>query len=65
MQTDNGKEFVNDKLKSFLDKQTIKHITGAPYHLLSQGAVEAFNRKIQNFNILQKIWKKNSFYLED
>ena len=65
MQTDNGKEFVNDKLKSFLDKQSIKHITGAPYHPQSQGAVEAFNRTIQKFLYLAKDMNKNSFCLED
>ena len=65
LQTDNGKEFVNDKLKSFLDKQSIKHITGAPYQPQSQGAVEAFNRTIQKFLYLAKDMNKNSFCLED
>ena len=61
LQTDNGKEFVNDKLKSFLDKQSIKHITGAPYHPQSQGAVEAFNKTIQIFLYLAKDMKKIHF----
>ena len=65
MKTDNGKEFVNDKLKLFLNKQSIKHITGVPYHPQSQGAVEGFNMTIQNFLYLAKDMNKNSFCQED
>ena len=51
LQTDNGKEFVNEHLKSFLEKLDKHHIRGSPYHPQSQGAVEAFNLTVQNIYI--------------
>ena len=49
LQTDNGSEFVNEELKMYLSKNRIHHIRGSPYHPQSQGAVEAFNRTVQNY----------------
>ena len=38
--SDNGSSFVSSEFKSFLQKNDIKHITAAPYHLASNGLVE-------------------------
>ena len=52
--TDNGFEFINETLKTYLEKSGIYHIRGLPYHPQSQEAVEAFNRTVQNFLYLAK-----------
>ena len=49
LQTDNGGEFNNELLKKFLEQNNIQYVRGSPYHPQSQGAVESFNRTIQNF----------------
>ena len=63
--TDNGSEFVNETLKTYLEKSGIHHIRGSPYHPQSQGAVEAFNRTVQNFLYLAKDMNGDNFELED
>ena len=65
LQTDNGSEFVNEELKMYLSKNRIHHIRGSPYHPQSQGAVEAFNRTVQNYLYLAKDMNEDEFILED
>ena len=65
LQTDNGSEFVNEELKMYLSKHRIHHIRGSPYHPQIQGAVEAFNRTVQNYLYLAKDMKEDEFILED
>ena len=38
--TDNGSNFMSSELKSFLQKNGVRHITSAPYHPSSNGLVE-------------------------
>ena len=63
--TDNGSEFVNETLKTYQEKSGIHHIWGSPYHPQNQGAVEAFNRTVQNFLYLAKDMNRDNFELED
>ena len=49
LHTDNGKEFVNNTLSSWLENRGIRHVLGGKYHPQSQGAVESFNKTIQRF----------------
>ena len=65
MQSDNGKKFVNQKVENYLSKNNIKFIHGRPYHLQSQGSVEAFNKYIQNGLISAKDHNKDKFNLEE
>ena len=44
--TDNGKEFVNDKIKRFCELYNIEKIEVSPYHSASSGLVERINREI-------------------
>ena len=46
-------------------QQGIDHIRGSPYHPQSQGAVEAFNKTIQNFLYLAKNMNEDNFDLEE
>ena len=48
-QTDNGTEFKNAELKTFLEKEGIKHIFSRPYHPQSNGAVEAVHKSIKKY----------------
>ena len=47
LQTDNGKEFVNKQLSTYLDSIKAEHVLGAPYHPQSQGEIEDFNKTVQ------------------
>ena len=49
LHTDNGKEFVNNTLSSWLENRGIRQVLGGKYHPQSQGAVESFNKTIQRF----------------
>ena len=49
LHTDNGKEFVNNTLSSWLENRGVRHVLGGKYHPQSQGAVESFNKTIQRF----------------
>ena len=48
IQSDNGKEFTNKTLNAYLEGIDVKHLYGSPYHPQSQGAIEAFNKTVQN-----------------
>ena len=65
MQSDNGKEFANQKFENYLSKINIKFINGRPYHPQNQGSVEAFNKYIHNALIIVKDHNKNKFNLEE
>ena len=64
LQTDNGGKFNNEEMKIFLKNQEIEYIWGSPYHPQSQGAVEGFNRTIQNFLYLFKDMNLDGFNLK-
>ena len=49
LHTDNGKEFVNNTLSSWLENRGIRHVLGWKNHPQSQDAVENFNKTIQRF----------------
>ena len=65
IQSDNRGEFNNDLIKDFLKHQGIEYVRGSPYHSQSQGAVEGFNRTVQNFLYLAKDMHKDEFDLND
>ena len=65
LQTDNREEFNNELLKRFLEHNNIQYVRGSPYHPQSQGAVERFNRTIQNFLYLAKDMQGSEFDLND
>ena len=48
-QTDNGLEFNNNLLKTYLENLNIKYVRGSPYHPQSNGCVEALHKSIKNF----------------
>jgi transposase InsO family protein len=53
LHTDNGSEFVNKDVKSYLESQKIELVNGKPYTPTTQGKVERANRSIQE--IMQKL----------
>ena len=52
-------------MKKFLEQNNIQYVRGSPYHPQSQGAVESFNRTIQNFLYLAKDMQGSEFDLND
>ena len=63
-QTDNGKEFNNILLKTYLENNNIKYLRSAPYHPQSNGCCEAVHKEIKNYLLSAKDKKKESFDLE-
>jgi len=59
-QTDNGKEFKNSTLKTFLESQKIEYINSSVRHPQSQGLVERHNKELKDF--LQKAF--NDFIVQ-
>ena len=64
LHTDNGVEFKNKLIKSHWEGKGIYFINGTLGHPQSQGAIEAFNKTVQNFLILAKDAQKDKFNLE-
>ena len=65
LQSDNGKEFVNQKVENYLLKKQQQFIKGRPYHPQSKGSFKAFNKYIQNALISAKDHIKDKFNLEE
>ena len=63
LQSDNGTEFANLTLKTYLEKEGINHIRGSPYHSQSQGAAEGFNKTILKFLYLVYDQNNDTFEL--
>ena len=63
-QTDNGKEFNNILLKTFLEDNHIKYLRSAPYHPQTNGCCEAVHKEIKTFLLRKKELLKDSFDIE-
>ena len=48
IQSDNGSEFINYRMKQLLTSLNINQIVSSPYHPQSNGVVERFNRTMKN-----------------
>jgi len=64
LQSDNGKEFDNKRIKALLLEKDIEFIHGRPYHPESQGAIERCHRTLQDSLKKQFIENKKEFCLE-
>lgn len=60
-QCDNGPEFHIHELQAFLENEEIKLIFLRPRHPQSNGSVEAFHKKVQNYLIKEFIKFKDKF----
>ena len=65
LQTDNGAEFKNKIISQFCSERNVQQIYGVPHNPQHQGAVEAFNRTVQDFLTLAKDEQMDSHNLED
>ena len=63
-QTDNGKEFNNIVLKTYLENNNIKYLRSAPYHPQSNGCCEAVHKEIKNYLLNEKDIQKENFDIE-
>ena len=55
VQSDNGREFINETVQNYLFDLGIKHTPIAPYHPESNGLVERTNRKVKQQLQLQQV----------
>ena len=63
-QTDNGKEFNNIILKTFLENNNIKYLRSSPYHPQSNGCCEAVHKEVKSYLLRAKHLNKDKFDLE-
>ena len=65
LQTDNGKEFENQYLKTYCADNDIKLIHSSPYHPQTNGTVEVTHKEIQKYIFNEYLNDKNNFDIED
>ena len=65
LQTDNETEFKNKTMNQFWQENYIQQVYGVPYNPQHQGAVESFNRIVQDFLTLARDHQGDSYNLED
>jgi len=58
IQSDNGSEFINHKVKQLFNDHDITHITTTPYSPRSNGCIERFNRTLKQM-IFKRITQQN------
>ena len=63
-QTDNGKEFNNNLLKTFLENNNIKYLRSSPYHPPSNGCCEAVHKEVKSYLLRAKNLYKDKFNIE-
>ena len=63
-QTDNGKEFNNIILKTFLENNNVKYLRSSPYHPQTNGCCEAVHKEIKNYLLRKQELLKDKFDLE-
>ena len=51
--SDNGSCYVSESLRSFLERRHIEHTRSAPYHPMTQGKIERYQRSMKNIVNLQ------------
>ena len=64
LQTDNGADFKNKTMKQFCQENNIQQVYVVPYNPQHQGAIEAFNRTVQEFLTLVRDHQGDSYNLE-
>ena len=63
-QTDNGKEFNNVILKTYLENNNVKYLRSAPYHPQTNGCCEVVHKEIKSYLLRKKEEKEDNFDLE-
>lgn len=57
--SDNGPCYLSGELRDYLKQQEMQHTRGAPYHPMTQGKIERYNRSMKNEV------KLNNYYFPD
>ena len=51
--SDNGASYVSGELAEWLNRESIRHIRGAPYHPMTQGKIERWHQTLKNRILLE------------
>jgi putative transposase len=62
--SDNGRCYIGQPLKAYLEEQQIKQIHGRPYHPQTQGKIERYHRSLKNIIELDNYWMKGELEAE-
>jgi putative transposase len=54
--SDNGASYVSGELAQWLDRESILHIRGAPYHPMTQGKIERWHQTLKNRILLENYY---------
>ena len=55
--SDNGPCYVSQELADYLDKHSLTHTRGAPYHPMTKGKIERYHRSMKNVVKLEKYFR--------
>jgi transposase InsO family protein len=51
--SDNGASYISEELSSYIKKQGMSHVRGAPYHPQTQGKIERWHQTLKNRILLE------------
>jgi transposase InsO family protein len=54
--SDNGASYVSGELAEWLERESIRHIRGAPYHPMTQGKIERWHQTLKNRILLENYY---------
>ena len=54
--SDNGPSYVSSELGEWLEDNRIRHISGRPYHPMTQGKIERYHRSMKNRILLENYY---------
>jgi transposase InsO family protein len=54
--SDNGASYVSGELAEWLNRESIQHIRGAPYHPMTQGKIERWHQTLKNRILLENYY---------
>jgi putative transposase len=54
--SDNGSSYISADLAKWLDKKSMAHVRGAPYHPMTQGKIERWHQTLKNRILLENYY---------
>jgi len=54
--SDNGSSYISADLAQWLDKKSMSHVRGAPYHPMTQGKIERWHQTLKNRILLENYY---------
>ena len=62
--SDNGASYLSGELAEWLERESIRHIRGAPYHPMTQGKIERWHQTLKNRVLLENYYLPGDLHAE-